>query len=155
VGRESEEEDQALSELLALLEPRHYIDRSALPPRYAAAWKETTELLARIAAAARRAGAETMVIYVPSPQEVVPARLERLRSRGFEVDETLLTQGALGGRLESFGAEAGIPIVDLTGPLRAHADESLYFRSDAHWTPRGHRVAAEAIAAAIAQRWAP
>ena len=155
VGRESAEEDMAMAELAALLEPRHHIDRLALPPRYDAAWKETTTLLARIAATARRAGAETMVIYVPSAQEVVPARLERLTSRGFKVDDTLLTQGVLGARLRQFGAEAGIPIVDLTQPLRAHADESLYFRHDAHWTPRGHRVAAEAIAAAIAKRWGP
>ena len=150
VGRESDE-DQAMYELSALLEPRDYIDRLTLPPRYAAAWEEITNLLARIAATARRGGAETMVVYVPSAHEVVPARLERLAGFGFEVDETLLTQGALAVHAQRFGAQAGIPVVDLTGPLRAHADENLYFRYDAHWTPRGHRVAAEAIAAAVAR----
>jgi hypothetical protein len=54
--------------------------------------------------------------------------------------------------VRQFGAEAGIPVVDLREPLRAHADEPIYFVRDGHWTPRGHRVAAEAIAAAIAQR---
>ena len=151
VGRESDE-DHAMYELGALLEPRDYIDRLKLPPRYEAAWEEITSLLARIAATARRGGAETMVAYVPSAHEVVPARLERLAGFGFEVDEALLTQGALGVHLQRFGAETGIPIVDLTAALRAHAQESLYFRDDAHWTRQGHRVAAEAIAAAIARR---
>ena len=49
VGRESDE-DQAMYELAALLEPRDYIDRLELPPRYDAAWKEIAHLLARIAA---------------------------------------------------------------------------------------------------------
>jgi hypothetical protein len=150
-GRESAEEDEAMRELAALLEPRYHLDRLELAPRYAAAWKETTRLLARIAAAARRVGAETIVIYVPSAQEVVPAGLERIAGLGFEVDG-LPTRAILGDRVRQFGAEAGIPVVDLREPLRARADEPLYFLRDIHWTPRGHRVAAEAIAAAIAER---
>jgi len=151
VGRKSEEEDQAMSELMALLEPRYYVDRLELAPKYAAAWKETTQLLARIAATARRIGAETVVVYIPSAPEVVPDRLERFASRGFEVDE-LPARAILGDRVRQFGEEAGIPVVDLREPLRAHADEPIYFVRDGHWTARGHRVAAEAIASAMARR---
>jgi hypothetical protein len=151
-GRESDEEGQAMSELLALVEPRHFVDLLGLPPTFAAAWNEATRFLARIAAAARRSGAETMVVYVPGAQEVTPARLKRLASRGFEVDYGSLAEPELIRRLQRFGADAGIAVVDLRIPLRAHRDEALYFSRDAHWTPRGHRVAAEAIAAAIAQR---
>ncbi len=151
-GRDSGEQENAMFELLALLEPRHYIDLLQLPSAYDGAWKETTRLLARIATTARRSGAETMVAYVPAAQEVTRARLERLASRGFEVDYGVLTHAVLIERLEQFGAETGIPVVDLRGPLRAHADELLYFSRDSHWTPRGHRLAAEAIAAAIARR---
>jgi lysophospholipase L1-like esterase len=151
-GRKSTEENRAMSELAALLEPRYYVDRLELAPKYDAAWKETTRLLLRIAAMARRVGAETIVVYIPSAQEVVPARLELLASRGFEVDDGLRTRAILGDRVQRFGAEAGIPVVDLREPLRAHAAEPIYFRHDGHWTARGHRVAAEAIAAALARR---
>jgi len=151
-GRESDEEGQAMSELLALVEPRHFVDLLGLPPTFAAAWNEATRLLARIAAAARRSGAETMIVYVPGAQEVTSARLELLASRGFEVDHGSLAEPELIKRLQRFGADAGIPVVDLRPPLRAHRDEALYFPEDGHWTPRGHRVAAEAIAAAIRGR---
>jgi hypothetical protein len=153
VGRESAEENRGIAELAALLEPRYYIDRLELAPKYDAAWKETTRLLARIAASARRVGAETIVVYIPSAQEIVPSGLQRLAHRGFEVDDGLPARAVVGVRLRQFGAEAGIPVVDLSEPLRAHADEPIYFRHDSHWTPRGHRVAAEAIAAAIAAQW--
>ena len=152
-GRESDEEGEAMSELLALVEPRHFVDLLGLPSTFHAAWNETTRLLARIAAAARRSGAEAMVVYVPGAQEVTAARLELLVSRGFEVDYGSLAQPELINRLQRFGADSGIPIVDLRLPLRAHRDEALYFTQDGHWTPRGHRVAAEAIAAAITARW--
>jgi len=150
-GRESGEQEHAMSELMALLEPRHYIDLLQLPPAYDEAWKETTRLLARIATTARQSGAETMVAYIPAAQEVTRARLERLARQGFEVDYGSLTHAVLIDRLEKFGAETGIPVVDLRGPLRAHADELLYFPRDSHWTPRAHRLAAEAIADAIAR----
>jgi hypothetical protein len=94
-----------------------------------------------------------MVVYVPGAQEVTGERLERLARQGFAVDGASLTHAVLGDRLARFGTEAGIPVVDLRGPLRAHAGELLYFPRDGHWTPRGHRVAAEAIAAAIMRRW--
>ena len=150
--RESDEDGQAMSELLALVEPRHFVDLLGLPPTFAAAWNEATRLLARIAAAARRSGTETMIVYVPGAQEVTSARLEALASRGFEVDSGSLAEPELIKRLQRFGADAGIPVVDLRPPLRAHRDEALYFPEDGHWTPRGHRVAAEAIAAAIRGR---
>jgi hypothetical protein len=152
-GASDGDEESGMTDLLALVEPRHYVDRLGLPPAFDAAWDETTRLLARIAATARRSGAETMIVYVAGAQEVLPARLERLSLRGFEVDRGSLTHSVLMDRLQKFGDEQGIPIVDLRGPLRAHADEPLYFPHDAHWTPRGHRVAAEAIAAAINARW--
>lgn len=45
-------------------------------------------------------------------------------------------------------AETGIDHVDLLPPLRAAAvrGEQLYFAHDTHWTPRGHEVAARALA---------
>jgi hypothetical protein len=54
-------------------------------------------------------------------------------------------------------AARGLPFVDLTSPLQAAARERgrtelLYFPINVHYTPAGHRVAADALAAAIGAR---
>ena len=44
--------------------------------------------------------------------------------------------------------EAGIPVLDLDGPLRedwTRSHESCSWEHDGHWSPRGHRLAAEAL----------
>ncbi|MCE9589124.1 MAG: SGNH/GDSL hydrolase family protein [Planctomycetes bacterium] len=45
--------------------------------------------------------------------------------------------------------ELGTPYVDLVTPLK-NAGSGLYFPSDGHWTPKGHRVAADAMQQTIA-----
>jgi lysophospholipase L1-like esterase len=47
----------------------------------------------------------------------------------------------------AISASYGIPLVDLTADFNeANArGEELYFATDGHWNPEGHRVAAEAI----------
>ncbi len=46
----------------------------------------------------------------------------------------------------------GIARCDLVAPLRAAADRGLYFTYDGHWTPEGHAVVAEALAACMESR---
>jgi hypothetical protein len=69
---------------------------------------------------------------------------------GFEGEADLLHEDTLGQRLGAFGAGAGIPVVDLLPALRARRDEALYYPIDGHWTPLGHEIVAEVLAAAIA-----
>jgi hypothetical protein len=51
--------------------------------------------------------------------------------------------------LQTFLEGQGIPVLNLTGALsaRAHSrpDERLYFAQDGHFTPEGHRAAAERL----------
>jgi hypothetical protein len=49
------------------------------------------------------------------------------------------------------GIDPGIPFVDLTPPLQvaARAGDLPYMRDDAHWSAVGHRIAAEAVLAAM------
>jgi lysophospholipase L1-like esterase len=54
--------------------------------------------------------------------------------------------------LVHFARQQGLPVVDLLPALRAHHDEGLYY-DQAHLTPRGHEVAAEAIGRALMARW--
>jgi len=46
--------------------------------------------------------------------------------------------------LKKIAAALGVKFIDLLGPLR-RGGRGLYFRRDGHWTPKGHRVVAEAI----------
>ena len=61
--------------------------------------------------------------------------------------------GLPNGVLDEFARTRGIPRVDLTPVFvaeHAAAREPLYKRNDIHWTPRGNRVAAEALVAFLA-----
>jgi hypothetical protein len=53
-------------------------------------------------------------------------------------------------RLVPAAREAGVEAVDLRAVFRANKVPYLYRHDDSHWTPRGVRVAAAALAAAIA-----
>jgi len=54
----------------------------------------------------------------------------------------------LGNIMKRFGAENGIDIVDLLAPMQAIEPntEKLFLSCDGHWSPLGHRVAAEVLA---------
>ncbi|OFV86735.1 MAG: hypothetical protein A3J75_07785 [Acidobacteria bacterium RBG_16_68_9] len=56
--------------------------------------------------------------------------------------------------LAEFCRDRGIPYVDVTDALRAHAraGEQLYFSMDAHWNRRGNAVAASAVLAALREQ---
>ncbi|MFW5856835.1 MAG: alginate O-acetyltransferase AlgX-related protein [Planctomycetota bacterium] len=61
-------------------------------------------------------------------------------------------------RLHRAAAAAGLETVDLESRYRAHrasGDERLYHTDDTHWTPLGVRIAADALADAIASDPAP
>jgi phospholipase/lecithinase/hemolysin len=45
-----------------------------------------------------------------------------------------------------------VPVVDLTGPLRAYRPQPVYFPNQWHWTAAGHRAAAAAILAALGRQ---
>lgn len=54
--------------------------------------------------------------------------------------------------LKDFGQGQDVPVVDLLPSLQGEAPESLYFKYDRHWTPRGQQVAADALEAEL-PRW--
>lgn len=146
---EEDADQRPMLELMALVQPRVYADMVLLPPAYDAAWDETTRALRQIDAVARRAGARTLIAFFPAAYQVSSEGWHAWTEIGFEADVRTLTDASFAERLSAFGAEAGIPTIDLLSPLRARADEKLYYPIDGHWTPRGQRVAAELLAAAI------
>lgn len=52
-------------------------------------------------------------------------------------------------QISAWSAEAGLPLLDLTGPLTEHARSgaSPWYWGDTHWSAEGHRIAGKAIAA--------
>lgn len=145
-GKESQ---LPLLHLTAFLQPQGAARILTLPPEYDAAWAEMTRTLRRLDELARNAGARTMIAFLPAVVQVSPQAVAVRERLGFEAEASLLTDTTMTDRLRAFGAEAGIPVVDLLPPLRARRDEALYYPIDGHWTALGHEVAAEALAAAI------
>lgn len=144
------EQQRVMLELMALVQPNHFTEMLGMPPTHEDAWQEARSLLERIAEDAREAGARTVVVHVPAGLQVTRRSIDALARFGFALDDDLLTAAGLGERLRGLEEEPGVTVVDLLPVLRSRADEPLYYPIDGHWTPHGHRVAADALAAAVA-----
>jgi len=124
-----------------------------------AAWRSTIADLDAIHRAATRAGSRTALAILPSVLQIdaglragTVARLAgSLRYRGLSAAD--IDPDLPNGRLRDFARSRDIPLADLTPIFAAEPagpGEPLYKRSDIHWTPRGNRVAARALAAFLA-----
>ncbi len=111
------------------------------------AWAKTAAILAELDAQARSRSARLLLAYVPSRLEI-DERTWRLTRRLYGWDEAGWDRGRVAQRLKEAGAQAGIPVLDLTEALR-RANEAggpqPYFTYDGHWSAVGHRVAAEEV----------
>ncbi|HEY2944515.1 MAG TPA: SGNH/GDSL hydrolase family protein, partial [Vicinamibacteria bacterium] len=111
------------------------------------AWAKTAAILAAADGEARSRGAHLLVVHVPSRLEI-DDRTWRLSRRLYGWDEAGWDRGRVAQRLKEIGAQAGIPVLDLTAALRSANEEGgerPYFTYDGHWSPAGHRVAAEEV----------
>ena len=92
-------------------------------------------------------GGEAIVVYVPFATlagdypELCRYVAEICASQRVSVDP-------LGERLRAWAASFGVRFMDPLPAMRLleHKGERLYFGTDAHWTPRGHRAVAKIIA---------
>ena len=93
-------------------------------------------------------GRDTVVVLVPTREQTDDALWQRVVAEyGPEADTRRF---ALNEGLAAGLTEAGVRVLDLSGPMLEHrrlTGERLYFRYDGHWNPRGHAFAAEALAA--------
>ena len=120
----------------------------APPPAVEAAFGRLERVLVATAAAARRNGADLLVVLLPQRFQVQPedwaatARAYGLREAAFDLDGP-------NRRIATFCAAGGIACLDLAGPLRearSREGRSLYLPGgDMHWNARGHAAAAAAL----------
>jgi hypothetical protein len=116
------------------------------PPEFDEAWQEAKDALDEIKAWCDGHGARLAIVVMPTEAQVYPERWDDVRRRFVLRDEDFDLEKPQ-RILSEYAAASGIPLIDLLPVLRAARATGgpLYSRSDIHWTPRGHAVAADEI----------
>lgn len=116
------------------------------PPEFDEAWTITRAVLGDMKAWCGAHGARLAIVVIPTEAQVYPDRWAEVRRR-YNLREEDFDLEKPQHMLADFARDNGIPLIDLLPTLRAARDTGppLYFRSDIHWTPRGHAVAADEI----------
>ena len=127
----------------------HYCDE---PEEYTSAWDVTRRILARLKTETDEIGSRLVVLTVPALHEVdagaMQHRIAESRAPSAQCLETVPGYG----RISSLLSELDIGMIDLLPDFRRveREDEStLFWRSDEHWNPKGHALAAEIVASAL------
>ena len=136
-----------------LLMPSHWTDSLDIDtPAAKALFRSMRAMLDRIVEEARRRGIEVAVMYLPDRLQYDanshvgnPTQIAGVRFR----KEWLAEDSTVQRELAVWSRERGIAFLDLTPVFRVWAGDrtTLNYRIDGHWTPQGHRVAADAIGA--------
>ena len=121
------------------------------PPdeQFEAAWSLTEAIILRLRAAVAERGSQLVVVLVGAPEQLYPDAWERTLAANPQMQGLNLDIDAPNRRLNAFLSAEGIDHLDLLPIFREAAAQPetppLHFRHDQHWTPAGHRLAAEAI----------
>jgi hypothetical protein len=122
------------------------------------AWTRTGDIVEALAREAEANRSRFAVVYVPSRMEVSDRDWELTRI-SYGMDEAVWDRGLVARRVAEMGRLGGFAVLDLTPALRAATGRLTgepYLLYDGHWNARGHRVAAEAVAAFLRdQGWLP
>jgi acetyltransferase AlgX (SGNH hydrolase-like protein) len=116
------------------------------PPEFDEAWQKAKDALGQINAWCGGHGARLALVVIPTEAQVYPERWDDVRRRfvlrdeDFDLDKPQRI-------LAAHAAAGGLTLIDLLPVLRAARATGgpLYSRTDIHWTPRGHQVAADEI----------
>lgn len=113
-----------------------------------------TRFVAHFRDAARADGGTLVIFFTPGGVTVLPRdQIAYLPRSGIPLTDSVhydLRRPFT--TLERITDSLGVPLVDLTAPLRAYRPQPVYFPNQWHWTAAGHRAAAQAIMGALARQ---
>jgi hypothetical protein len=110
-------------------------------PEWEDAWRRSAVLLDEVRREAARQGAGYAMAVISGPQAIAEAGQERLwggRDRGMDPEQP-------DRWVAGWCRENGVPSLSLAKALRAADPRRVFWRYDAHLTPFGHKVAADAL----------
>jgi lysophospholipase L1-like esterase len=121
-------------------------------------WASSLHVLEQLVILARTRGLRLVLVVFPVEVQLDGAAIDRYRrDYGVSVPARAL-EGEPQRRLLAFGAAHDVPVIDVLPALRAAGGADLYLRLRAirfdpvHFSPRGHRVVAEAIHRSLMDR---
>jgi len=135
-----------------LLKPKYWVESIDIEGTQAERkWSAMVTILEKMLSIARERGIWVGMVYIPARFQYDPAKENPniWRVGGTEIrDQWLSGESEIQRRLASWTATAGVPLLDLTPALKEaiKTDDRINFRIDSHWSPKGHRAAALAIA---------
>ena len=116
------------------------------------AWKLTEKLLLQLKQEAEKAGSDFVVFYVPSRGAIVPSQWMATLVR-YGLADTQWNVNQVAEDLRALCQKNKIALIEPTREFVAAANSPsgsqqklLYYVMDSHWTPEGHRVAAQVMA---------
>lgn len=122
--------------------------------KYKPEWDFTFGRIVDFQARLKRQGRSLVVVLIPS-KEAVEEDFLRHSLEITKTDPATFDPLVFGDYFVARGRKAGLPVLDLTRPLR-EADKNtpgaFYFKTDGHWKPAGHAFAAEQVAAFLKAR---
>jgi len=107
-------------------------------------WELTGQLLNAFVDRVERAGANPLVVYVPSIVQIEEANWKTKRELFGLVGEFDLEKP--NKQLAAFADQYGFRFLDLTQAFRERAQTETLFLRDSHWNEAGHALAGERIA---------
>lgn len=125
-----------------------YVYESPPNAEFEAAWALTDGILRRLNEEVTQRGSRLVVVIIGAPEQVYPDQWAQTLAANPSMQALDWDLDAPNRRLTQMLTDAQIPHLDLLPVFRAAAASdapALHFRYDQHWTPNGHRLAAESI----------
>lgn len=120
-------------------------------PEMDLAWNAVRLLLSRMKDLAMEDGARLIVFYVPKKEDADKEIFDiSIGYAGLDSESPDIDWDRPSKRLGDVCAALDVPCVNLTPIFRGHPEPfSLFLKNDPHWSPEGHRLAAETVAARL------
>jgi hypothetical protein len=123
------------------------------PEDVALGWKILRATLVKFKQLADANGARVQLLLIPDMYQTWPDYYD-ITARRYGYDPAAYDLEKPTRQLVALCADLALACVDLLPRMRAamSSGERLYYRRDRHWTPAGHRMAAQALAEDLAER---